>query len=65
MLKFNKFDAIDANAFQPMTKLKNVEFSFNELTSLPGGLFSQNIKLHGNKLGFTSSDIFDNKSHVN
>ncbi len=38
-------EAIDADAFEPLTNLKNITFSFTDLSSIPQGLFSKNLKL--------------------
>ncbi len=43
--QFNKIAAIDGNAFEPLTNLRHVVMKYNELTSLPEGLFSTNKNL--------------------
>lgn len=45
ILKHNTIDAIDGNAFEPLTNLKHVFMIWNDLASLPEGLLSSNIKL--------------------
>lgn len=44
-LKFNKIDAIDTDAFEPLINLRNFKMALNTLMSLPEGIFSQNKKL--------------------
>jgi Leucine-rich repeat (LRR) protein len=68
-LQSNKIEAIEANAFQHLPKLKWISLSSNQLRSLPQQIFKNNpemilIGLPGNKIKSITPDFFKNLSKL-